>query len=147
MNDDADKSIRRPADRAAAVELGKRLAAAREKAGKTQEDAGYATGFYSGTVSRWELGKTVPSALTIRALADLYGVSADELLREGASEASFVETPDWLDFLKTDYGLIAKERGLLDELKRARIGRKMTSKSYETLVHMMLSEASSKSDG
>lgn len=76
------------------VKMGKFLAALRREAGWTQERLGEALGVSGKTVSRWETGAYMPPVAVLKALAETYGVSVDELLegarstaREGTEEA------------------------------------------------------------
>lgn len=59
-----------------------RFSSAREKAGLTQAEVAKALGVDQSAVSLWETGKTAPRAALLPKLADLYGVTVDELLRE-----------------------------------------------------------------
>ena len=52
----------------------------RLKARLSQQVAATKLGVGIVTISRWETGKTSPNATQIRAMAELYGVTADELL-------------------------------------------------------------------
>ena len=58
-----------------------RFSSAREKAGLTQAEVAKALGVDQSAVSLWETGKTAPRAALLPKLADLYGVTVDELLR------------------------------------------------------------------
>lgn len=62
--------------------LGLRLASARKDKKFTQDDVAVKFSVNKATVSAWETGRGVPDALTLRALAKLYGTSADALLWE-----------------------------------------------------------------
>lgn len=62
--------------------LGLRLASARKDKKLTQDDVALKFSLNKATVSAWETGRGVPDALTLRALAKLYGTSADALLWE-----------------------------------------------------------------
>ena len=64
------------------MELNERIAAARRAAGMSQEQLGEALGVSRQAVSKWESGASDPITVNLLALAKLYGVSADELLRE-----------------------------------------------------------------
>ena len=64
------------------VEIAERLAARRRLAGLSQEALAEKLGVSRQAVSKWENGTSDPSTVNLLALAKLYGVSADELLRE-----------------------------------------------------------------
>lgn len=66
------------------MEWNERIAAARKAAGLTQEALGEKLGVSRQAVSKWESGASDPSTSNLLALARLYGVSAEELLREAA---------------------------------------------------------------
>ena len=63
------------------MDIGKKLKDARNAAGLTQESAAESLGVSRQTVSKWENGSADPSTTNLLALAKLYGVAAEELLR------------------------------------------------------------------
>ena len=62
--------------------LGKALKAHRTRCKMTQEFVAESLGVSRQAVSKWETGAAEPSTSNLIALAKLYGVSAEELLRE-----------------------------------------------------------------
>lgn len=68
------------------MEWNERIAAARKAAGLTQEALGEKLGVSRQAVSKWEMGTSEPSTSNLMALAQLFGVTAEELLREVAGE-------------------------------------------------------------
>lgn len=62
--------------------IGEKLKAARGAAGLTQEQAAEKVGVSRQTVSSWENDRSYPDIAGVLALAELYGLSLDELLRE-----------------------------------------------------------------
>lgn len=83
--------------------LTERLREAREKAGLSGREVCRKLSLSKSAVSNWELGKTEPSTEQLRAVADLYVVSADWLLGRtdeqgaivaGSNGASYTEIPD-----------------------------------------------------
>ena len=62
--------------------LGEALKARRTQRGFTQEYVAEALGVSRQAVSKWENGTSDPSTANLIALAKLYGVSAEELLKE-----------------------------------------------------------------
>ncbi len=64
--------------------LGEALKAHRTRCKMTQEFVAEAIGVSRQAVSKWESGASDPSTSNLLALARLYGVSAEELLREAA---------------------------------------------------------------
>ena len=68
------------------MEWNERVAAARKAAGLTQETLGEKLGVSRQAVSKWETGAADPSTANLLALAKLYGVSPEELLRNAQSE-------------------------------------------------------------
>lgn len=62
--------------------LGEVLKQHREGCKMTQEFVAEALGVSRQAVSKWESGKSDPSTTNLMALAKLYGVEAEELLRE-----------------------------------------------------------------
>ena len=72
----------RAEDAAVKRSLGEALKAHRARCGMTQEYVAQSLGVSRQAVSKWESGASDPSTVNLLALAKLYGVSADELLRE-----------------------------------------------------------------
>lgn len=62
------------------TKTGTYLASLRKAAGMTQQDVADRLGVSNKTVSKWESGGGFPDIAILPALAELYGVSADELL-------------------------------------------------------------------
>jgi len=67
----------------------------RKSRGLSQKALGDRLGLGQGTVSQWEVGRTMPDLQTVIALADFYGVSTDYLLGRTDNPLSIVprETP------------------------------------------------------
>ena len=63
------------------MDIGKKLRDARNAAKLTQESAAESLGVSRQTVSKWENGSADPSTTNLLALAKLYGVTAEDLLR------------------------------------------------------------------
>ena len=66
--------------------LGEALKAHRTRCKMTQEFVAETIGVSRQAVSKWESGTSDPSTSNLLALAKLYGVSAEDLLREAAEE-------------------------------------------------------------
>ncbi len=66
--------------------LGEALKAHRTDCKMTQEFVAEAIGVSRQAVSKWESGASDPSTSNLLALAKLYGVPAEDLLREAAGE-------------------------------------------------------------
>lgn len=62
--------------------LGETLKAHRIRCGMTQEFVAEAVGVSRQAVSKWETGASDPSTSNLLALAKLFGISPEELLRE-----------------------------------------------------------------
>ena len=62
--------------------LSEQIYTLRRKSGLSQEQLAEKVGVSRQAVSKWENGTSDPSTVNLLALAKLYGVSADELLRE-----------------------------------------------------------------
>jgi transcriptional regulator with XRE-family HTH domain len=56
------------------------LRAARERAGLRHEEVAASTGLSFGVIRKYESGTTTPRVPTLIRLAELYGVTVDELL-------------------------------------------------------------------
>ena len=66
--------------------LGEALKAHRTRCKRTQEFVSETIGVSPQAVSKWQSGASDPSTSNLLALAKLYGVSAEDLLREAAGE-------------------------------------------------------------
>lgn len=143
QRDKAAKAAERALAAEYAREIGKNIAELRDAANETQAEAAYACGTDPGTWSRWELGKTAPSALSIRNIALHFSVTPDRIL-VGKAYEPFVETPEWREFLSSPYGKLAAERGWIDALKIARLPTKKTPQAYEFLVHLLMSDSATR---
>ena len=66
--------------------LGEALKARRTAAGFTQEYVAEALGVSRQAVSKWENGASEPSTANLMALAKLYGLPVDELLRQAETD-------------------------------------------------------------
>ena len=67
------------------VEIAQRLAELRRKKGYSQEALANALGLSRQAVSKWERAESSPDTENLIALARLYGVSLDELMRVAPS--------------------------------------------------------------
>lgn len=63
------------------TEIGEFLAALRKSKGYTQQEAAELLGVSNKTVSSWETGASCPDISMLPALAELYGVTCDEIVR------------------------------------------------------------------
>lgn len=77
------------------------LKQARNRTGMTQRDVSEKTGIPLGTLRRWEQGVNDPDTDNLVRLADLYGVSTDEILgsRYAPKEAPTDLSPDERELL------------------------------------------------
>ena len=64
------------------MSLGSKLAEERRRNNMTQEQLAERLGVSRQAVSRWETGAADPSTSNLLALAKIFGVSPEELLRE-----------------------------------------------------------------
>lgn len=76
----------RQENRTAVESLAKALKGHRERCRMTQEFVAESIGVSRQAVSKWETGAADPSTANLLALAKLYGVSPEELLRSVQSE-------------------------------------------------------------
>jgi len=76
--------------------LGKKIKELRKKLGLTQEALAERVGVTRLAVSNWESGKSIPKGDKLMKLAEVFGVSASELLVEGneAEVLDFLEIRD-----------------------------------------------------
>lgn len=81
------------------IGVGLRLKAARTGCGLTQADVAARFGLNKATVSAWETGRGSPDAITLRALAKLYNVSADAILWENSLSPAAMKIASEYDHL------------------------------------------------
>ena len=55
----------------------------RQQAGMTQAELGEKLNYSDKTVSKWERGESLPDAYVLMRLAEMYGLTVDDLLHEG----------------------------------------------------------------
>lgn len=93
----------------------KRLRKAR---GLSQKALGDRLGLGQGTVSQWEVGRTMPDLQTVIALADFYGVSTDYLLGRTDNPLSIVprETP-YVEVTPFEKQIIETYRALPEQMQ------------------------------
>ncbi len=98
--------------------FGEKLQNLRQKAGMSQDSLAEKVNVSRQAVSRWERDETMPETEKVVALADLFGVTTDYLLRQQAEEKSDTETTapsgeaqkrDWVERL----AYLAKTKGYL----------------------------------
>lgn len=77
------------------MSLGERIQLLRRKQGLSQEELGERLGVSRQAVSKWETGQTLPDTANLLALAQLFGVSVDELAAEkqGRAEPEVAPAP------------------------------------------------------
>lgn len=74
------------------IAIGNYLIKLREKAGYTQTEVGNLIGVSNKTISKWECGDGLPNYDSLLALASLYHVTADEIIRAGGGGTK-IESP------------------------------------------------------
>lgn len=68
------------------LNIGKNIAALRKEKNMTQEDLAGALGVSAQAVSKWENENSCPDISLLTQIADLFGVTVDELLRKDAAQ-------------------------------------------------------------
>lgn len=86
------------------MEIGKKLKAARQEAGLTQEQAAERLFVSRQTISNWENEKTYPDITSVVRLSDLYSISLDELLKGDVKMLEHLE--ESTDLVKSNQKLI-----------------------------------------
>lgn len=76
------------------MHLGNNLFSARKKKGLSQEEVAEKLGVSRQTISKWELGETLPDIQQAKKLALLYGLSLDELVEFDADVQEIQEIID-----------------------------------------------------
>lgn len=99
-----------------------KLKEARMATGMTQRDVAKKTSIPLGTLRRWEQGVNDPDTETIIMLADLYGVSTDQILGSAFS-------PD-----RNEYDLTDDERELVDNYRSSDTNGRATIMSVSRMA-------------
>ena len=86
------------------MEIGKKLKAARQNSGLTQEQAAERLFVSRQTISNWENEKTYPDIVSVVKLSDLYSISLDELLKGDSKMLEHLE--ESTDIVKSNQKLI-----------------------------------------
>ena len=94
------------------MNIGKNITAFRKDAGMTQEELANQIGVSAQAVSKWETGVSMPDILLLPVIADVFGITVDEIYtgKKEQSELnqtkhySFNELPEMMyqQFLETD---------------------------------------------
>ena len=66
--------------------VAKNLAELRKAKNLKQSELGASVGYSDKTISKWENGASVPDIAALASLADFFGVSVDDMLRENATD-------------------------------------------------------------
>lgn len=107
------------------MNLGTSIASARRKRGLSQEAVAEQLGISRQTVSKWETGETLPDIYQSKRLAQLYGLTLDQLVSFDADvaaiEAAVVNTPeavaqkvDWTSVWAKKYPVLASYQEVVD---------------------------------
>ena len=76
--------------------LGKEITKCRKKLGMTQETLAQTLGVTNQAVSKWELDQSCPDIQLLPQLADIFGITVDELFgREAKKQEPFCADVDW----------------------------------------------------
>lgn len=99
------------------IQVGQRIKTIRTNQGKTMEDFGKLFLTSKGTVNNWEKGRNLPNKDNLKSIADLGGITVDELLygKSVGPIANLLEL-EIAKLTPTD----DFSRGLLEGLKRAK---------------------------
>ncbi len=79
------------------MSLGNNLFNARKKSGLSQEEAAGKLGVSRQTISKWELDETLPDICQSKKLANMYGLSLDELIEFDIDVKEILEIIDRTD--------------------------------------------------
>jgi len=118
----------------AGLDLGQRIELAIQKSGKTKSDVHRALGVRWGTVHGWTRNKAAPSADNLRAIAEVTGVTLDELL--GVASGQHPNYPAWKEFLacKDGAGMTSGEQRALASIVWQH-GKAPTLAAYLVILH------------
>lgn len=74
--------------------IGERIAELRKQKGMTQEELASVIGVSAQSVSKWENNTTMPDILLLPVIADIYGVTIDELYGKSSKKKERTISPD-----------------------------------------------------
>ena len=98
------------------MNIGKNITAFRKDAGMTQEELAGQIGVSAQAVSKWETGVSMPDILLLPVIADVFGITVDELI--GNDEATRAEDAD--NFERTWWSIPFTNEGWQKKLKLAK---------------------------
>lgn len=111
--------------------LGARIARAREGKGLTKTDVARKLGVRNATVGDWEAGRYTPRGDSLRALAEVLGMTVDELL--DVTEGKAPPFPSWATFLERHPELADHELRFLRTLSWGP-GHEPTVATYDVIL-------------
>jgi len=105
-----------------------RIKELRMSRGLSQAELGRVLGCISATVSKWELEQRQLDPVTINALCDYFGVSADYLLYRSEIPNPAISEAD-AALLRAYHAASLRDRGLIDQILQAYAEAENTGKS------------------
>ena len=119
--------------------MGQFMAALRKAIGMTQQEVADRLGVSNKAVSRWERDECAPDITLIPAIAELYGVTCDELLRgERILKSSVVQQPEENGAEQDEVGKMKPDKRT-ERQRKALITRALSSFKTKTLISVALS--------
>lgn len=119
--------------------MGQFMAALRKAIGMTQQEVADRLGVSNKAVSRWERDECAPDIMLIPAIAEMYGVTCDELLRgERISQSPAVQMPGE-DGAEKETAEKGKPDKRAERQRKALINRALSSFKTKTLISVALS--------
>ena len=86
--------------------VGKNLAALRKAKGLTQQELAKEINYSDKSISKWELGYSIPAVDVLKDFADFYGVTVDYLIREQKEEELIATATKDHSWANLNHGLI-----------------------------------------
>ena len=108
------------------MKLGEKISALREENGWSQQELGEMIDTHPRHISRWETGKSLPSADALIQISEVFNVSVDYLLFDDAPRTarSHVFDPELLKNLEEIEGLEESDRTALRKIIDALVAKK-----------------------
>lgn len=121
--------------------MGQFMAALRKANGMTQQEMADRLGVSNKAVSRWERDECAPDIILIPAIAEMFGVTCDELLRGGRIPQNQMAQEQGENGTERSIAEKGKADARAERQRKALLGRTLSSFKTKSLISILLSVA------